>query len=306
MQIQEKGSNLRYKNLSSYYKQAYGEKVKKISVDAGFTCPNRDGKKGVGGCIYCNVDSFVHVEKGDIQRQVELKIAKYRKKGVNKFSVYFQSYSNTYGDIDKIVNCIEESLVDEDIVEIAIGTRPDVLEDEKLHGIKSRFDKYDIVFELGLQSIHNETLKFINRGHTFEEFDKTFDRVKKYGFKVCVHIIFGLPFETENMMFETSKYLGLKSPDFVKFHHLHVIKGTKLAELYLDGKITLLTEDEYIKILSESIRLLNKSTVVSRVVGDSPKAITLAPNWPESKSKFLENLHLYLNVRDIYQGGSSQ
>lgn len=293
---------MRYKTLSSYYKSVYKEKVRKIAVDAGFTCPNRDGLKGFGGCIYCNVDSFVHVEQGDIKRQVESKIEKFRKKGFNKFSVYFQSFSNTYGDTGKILGCISESLVDESIVEIAIGTRPDVLEDEKLIAIKEKFGNYDIIFELGLQSIHNETLKLINRGHTFEEFDRTFDRVKSYGFKVCVHLIFGLPFESEEMMIETAKYVSDKSPDLIKFHHLHVVKDTKLAEMYLDGKIKLLSEKEYIEILAKSIALLDESVIISRVVGDSPKEMTLSPEWPESKTLFLKRLDEYLKYKDICQG----
>ncbi|MCB4204388.1 TIGR01212 family radical SAM protein [Deferribacterales bacterium Es71-Z0220] len=293
---------MRYHSLNSYYRNKYGGKVRKISIDAGFTCPNRDGLKGVGGCIYCDVSSFVHVPKGEIERQVRIQIEKLNNKGVDKFTIYFQSYSNTYGKIEDIVSKIDEALIDDRIVEVAIGTRPDVVENNKLETIKERYSRYDIVFELGLQSIHNTTLELINRGHTFEEFDEAVDRVKSFGFKVCTHIIFGLPFETKEMMLETVKYLSEKRVDFIKFHHLHVLKGTKLESMLVDEKIKLLSEDEYIEILSDSIKILGKNIVISRLVGDSPKEITLAPKWPVSKLKFLNKLNNYLDEKDIYQG----
>ena len=293
---------MRYYSLNMYYKKKYGEKVRKISVDAGFTCPNRDGKKGEGGCIYCDVSSFVHVPEGGIKNQVKEQINKSQSKGVNKFSVYFQSYSNTYGDIGLIVDRINEALIDDRIVEISIGTRPDVVENDKLEVLKKRFEKYNIVIELGLQSKHNKTLELINRGHTFEDFDDAVDRIKAYGFGVCAHIILGLPYENEKMMLETVKYVSDKHLDFVKFHHLHILKGTKLEQLYIKGDFSLLSEDEYIYILGESIKILDKDIVISRLVGDSPKNITVAPDWPESKLSFLNRFNQYLEYKNIWQG----
>ncbi|MBZ4643191.1 MAG: hypothetical protein JG767_800 [Deferribacteraceae bacterium] len=293
---------MRYYSLNMYYKKKYGEKVRKISVDAGFTCPNRDGKKGEGGCIYCDVSSFVHVPEGGIKNQVKEQINKSQSKGVNKFSVYFQSYSNTYGDIGLIVDRINEALIDDRIVEISIGTRPDVIENNKLEVLKEKFGKYNIVIELGLQSKHNKTLELINRGHTFEDFDDAVDRIKAYGFGVCAHIILGLPYENEKMMLETVKYVSDKHLDFVKFHHLHILKGTKLEQLYIKGDFSLLSEDEYIYILGESIKILDKDTVISRLVGDSPKNITVAPDWPESKLSFLNRFNQYLEYKNIWQG----
>jgi radical SAM protein (TIGR01212 family) len=293
---------MRYYSLNMYYKKKYGEKVRKISVDAGFTCPNRDGKKGEGGCIYCDVSSFVHVPEGGIKNQVKEQINKSQSKGVNKFSVYFQSYSNTYGDIGLIVDRLNEALIDDRIVEISIGTRPDVVENDKLEVLKKRFEKYNIVIELGLQSKHNKTLELINRGHTFEDFDDAVDRIKAYGFGVCAHIILGLPYEDEKMMLETVKYVSDKHLDFVKFHHLHILKGTKLEQLYIKGDFSLLSEDEYIYILGESIKILDKDIVISRLVGDSPKNITVAPDWPESKLSFLNRFNQYLEYKNIWQG----
>jgi len=293
---------MRYYSLNMYYKKKYGEKVRKISVDAGFTCPNRDGKKGEGGCIYCDVSSFVHVPEGGIKNQVKKQINKSQSKGVNKFSVYFQSYSNTYGNIETIVERINEALIDDRIVEISIGTRPDVIENNKLEVLKEKFGKYNIVIELGLQSKHNKTLELINRGHTFEDFDDAVDRIKTHGFGVCAHIILGLPYENEKMMLETVKYISDKYLDFVKFHHLHILKGTKLEQLYIKGDFSLLSEDEYIYILGESIKILDKDIVISRLVGDSPKNITVAPDWPESKLSFLNRFNQYLEYKNIWQG----
>jgi len=293
---------MRYYSLNNYYKKKYGGKVRKISIDAGFTCPNRDGLKGVGGCIYCDVRSFVHVPSGEIAKQVNTQIKKLNKKGVDKFTIYFQSYSNTYGDIEDIIAKIDEALIDDRIVEIAIGTRPDVVENNKLEKIKKRYSNYDIVFELGLQSKHNITLDLINRGHTLEDFDDAVDRVKRFGFNVCAHVILGLPFETKQMMLETVKYLSDKRVDFIKFHHLHILKGTKLEKMFIDGKFKLLSEDEYIEILSDAIKILDRDIVISRLVGDSPKEITVAPNWPESKLIFLNKLNNYLEQNDIFQG----
>jgi len=293
---------MRYYSLNNYYKKKYGGKVRKISIDAGFTCPNRDGLKGVGGCIYCDVRSFVHVPSGEIAKQVITQIKNLNKKGVDKFSIYFQSYSNTYGDIEDIIAKIDEALIDSRIVEIAIGTRPDVVENNKLEEIKKRYSNYDIVFELGLQSKHNTTLDLINRGHTFEDFDDAVDRVKSFGFNVCAHVILGLPFETKQMMLETVKYLSDKRVDFIKFHHLHILKDTKLEKMFIDGKFKLLSEDEYIEILSDAIKILDRDIVISRLVGDSPKEITVAPNWPESKLIFINKLNNYLEENDIFQG----
>jgi radical SAM protein (TIGR01212 family) len=244
----------------------------------------------------------VHVPEGGIKNQVKEQINKSQSKGVNKFSVYFQSYSNTYGDIGLIVDRLNEALIDDRIVEISIGTRPDVVENDKLEVLKKRFEKYNIVIELGLQSKHNKTLELINRGHTFEDFDDAVDRIKAYGFGVCAHIILGLPYEDEKMMLETVKYVSDKHLDFVKFHHLHILKGTKLEQLYIKGDFSLLSEDEYIYILGESIKILDKDIVISRLVGDSPKNITVAPDWPESKLSFLNRFNQYLEYKNIWQG----
>jgi len=293
---------MRYNTLSNYYFKKYGKKVKKISVDANFTCPNRDGTKGVGGCIYCNVSSFMHVPDGDIKRQVALQIEKYKKRGIDKFSIYFQSYSNTYGSADNIIKSIDEALISEDIVEIAIGTRPDVIEDEKLFAIKKTYEKYDIIFELGLQTIFDKTLSFINRGHSFKDFDDAVDRIKSLNLKVCAHIIIGLPFETKQMMLDTVNYLALKRIDFIKFHHLHIVKDTELEKIYKKGEVELISEDDYLEVVAESIKILPKETVISRIIGDAPKHLTVAPIWPQSKIAFINKFHRYLEKYDIFQG----
>ncbi|BAI80008.1 conserved hypothetical protein [Deferribacter desulfuricans SSM1] len=291
-----------YNTFSNFLKNKYGGKVWKISIDAGFTCPNRDGYKGFGGCTYCNVKSFSNINEKDISKQVSDRIKFLEKRKIKNFIVYFQSYSNTYGPIDMIKRKIEASLVDERIVAIYVGTRPDCIDEDKIKYFKELSEKIDVVLEYGLQSIHNTTLEIINRGSTFEEFDFALKLTKSYGLPVCAHIIFGLPGENRDMMFETVKYLADNKIDFIKFHHLHVVKGTKMHKEFLNGDIKLLSENEYIDILANSISMLPNETVIARVVGDAPKDLLVAPHWPENKSEFLNKLNNYMIQNNLYQG----
>ncbi|MGA1861406.1 TIGR01212 family radical SAM protein [Deferribacter thermophilus] len=291
-----------YNSFNQYLKERYGCKVWKISIDAGFTCPNRDGLKGVGGCTYCNVDSFSNVSEDEISNQIKNRIKHLEKRKIKKFIVYYQTYSNTYAPLNIIKKKIMASLVDERIVAIYIGTRPDCIDEEKIRFFNELSSKIDIVLEYGLQSIHNQTLKLINRGSTFEEFDYALKLTRKYQLPVCAHIILGLPGEDKNMMLETVKYLAKSKVEFVKFHHLHIVKDTKMHRDYIEGKIKLLNEDDYIEILAESISLLPKSTVIARLVGDADEKYLVAPSWPENKLKFLEKLNYYLKENKLYQG----
>lgn len=291
-----------YFTLNEYLKNLFGEKVWKVPVDAGFTCPNIDGEKGSGGCTYCSNDAFVHVDAGEISDQVRSRIAKLEKKKINKFIVYFQSYSNTYGSLNQIRSKIEASLIDDRIVGIHIGTRPDVIDSEKLRYLAELSDKYDVILELGLQSIHDKTLKRINRGHTFFEFDEALKLCRSFGIKVCAHVILGLPGETTEEMLETVKYLASQQIDSVKFHHLYIVKGTAMANEYGKGMFKLLEEDEYSHVLADALTLLPENTVVARLVGSGPHENLIAPEWPRVKLKFLNELHLYMKQNGLYQG----
>lgn len=289
-------------SLSDYLKERFGQKVRKVTVDAGFTCPNRDGHKGTDGCIYCNVDSFVMASESDISCQVRERTAKLRTQGIERFIVYFQSYSNTYADIETIRRRVELALVDEGIVSVYIGTRPDVIDAEKLAYFAELNKKYEVMLEYGLQSANDNTLRVINRGHSAADFAEAVRLTKSFGIKTCAHIIFGLPGDTfEDMMRSVDLCVGL-GVDSIKFHHLHVVRNTPLAEMYYAGRVDLLSEQAYIEILAEAIGRMKPDMVVSRLVGDAAQGTLIAPMWPEDKSGFTRKLTAYMEEKGIWQG----
>ncbi len=289
-------------SLNDYLKEKYGRKVRKISVDAGFTCPNRDGLKGVGGCVYCNVDSFTTPSENSITCQVTERAEKLRAHGIDTFILYFQSYSNTYADMETIRRRMDKALVDEGIVSVYIGTRPDVIDAEKLEYYSNLNGKYEVMLEYGLQSANDNTLKIINRGHTAADFADAVRLTHEYGIKTCAHIIFGLPGDSrEDMMrsVELCVELGVHS---IKFHHLHVVKNTPLADWYYRGNLDLLTEDEYIEILAEGIGRMKPYMVVARLLGDAAGDTLIAPLWAKNKAGFTQKLIKYMTEKGIYQG----
>jgi len=291
-----------YFKFSEYLKNRFGGKVWKVPVEAGFTCPNRDGHKGEGGCIYCSVDSFDGAEQGKIQDQVTARIEKLKKRNINKYIVYFQSYSNTYGDLATIKGRIDASLVDDGIVAIHIGTRPDVIDEVKLAYLQTLTERYEVVIEYGLQSSNDETLIDINRGHTVQDFVDAVELTHRYDIKTCAHLILGLPGDSREDMINSIKLINDLKIHSVKFHHLHVVKGTKLAEMYANGEVEMLTEDEYIDILAESIGRLNDDVVISRIVGDAAGDTLIAPDWPNNKGIFEQKLRDRMMKLGITQG----
>ncbi|PLX66390.1 MAG: TIGR01212 family radical SAM protein [Denitrovibrio sp.] len=294
-----------YYKLSDYLKKRFGTKVWKVPVDAGFSCPNRDGHKSEGGCIYCSVDSFSGSETGSISFQVKSRIEKLKKRKISKYIIYFQSYSNTYGDVDTIRKRVEESLIDEGIVALHIGTRPDVVDEDKLQYFKDLSDRYEVVIEYGLQSCSDSTLKLINRGHTVQDFIDAVELTHRFGIKTCAHLIFGLPGDSRQDMMKSVELVNSIGVHSVKFHHLHVVKGTELAKQYEAGKLSLLTEDEYIDILSEAIGMLRSDIVVSRIVGDASGDTLIAPVWEFSKGEFENRLKDRMKHKGIVQGSLS-
>ncbi|MEC9492362.1 TIGR01212 family radical SAM protein [Flexistipes sp.] len=291
-----------YYSLNKYLKEKYGEKVWKVPVDAGFSCPNKTANSGGEGCIYCDTASFTHVERGEIADQVKKRIEKLRRRKINKFIIYFQSGTNTYGDIQTVKSRINSSLIDEDIVGIHIGTRPDCVDESILGYLSELNEKYDVTIEYGLQSAKNSTLKFINRGHSAEEFARACKRTKAKGISVCAHIILGLPGESRRDMIETADFVAGIGIDSIKFHHLQVLKNTKLAELYREKKFNLLSQEEYVDILSQFIARLQPDVVISRLIGDSPEELLIAPEWPSSKSDFVNKLNKFMEKNNLYQG----
>ncbi len=289
--------------LNEYLKKEYGIKVYKLALSTGATCPNRDGKVGTGGCIFCDGSgSFAGV--GSIKEQIEeakLKV-KNKVKAETKYIAYFQSFTNTYGDETYLESLFMEAITHPDILILSIATRPDSIS-ENMYFILERLSKIKTVWiELGLQTIYEKTATYINRCFELSTYDTCIKRLKEIGIKVIVHQILGLPYEDKAMMIETSKYIGLSGADGIKLHLLHILKNTRLATIYEKEKFHILSLDEYIDILFECIKVLPKEVVIHRLTGDGDKRYLLAPLWSGDKKKVLNTINRELKLRDIVQG----
>ncbi|MCM8818363.1 MAG: TIGR01212 family radical SAM protein [Candidatus Omnitrophica bacterium] len=295
-----------YNKFSEYLKKKYGCRVHKIPVYAGFFCPNLDGSLSFKGCIYCNNYAFSPSLRNEetLQKQIEKGI-EYGKKRfkAEKFIVYFQPYSNTYGNINELK--IKYDVVKKfssEIVGISIATRPDCIDQEKLNLIESYSDDYEVWIEYGLQSIHNKTLKLINRNHTYSDFLKAFETTKKRKIKICVHVIIGLPEESEENILETAKECGRLKIDGIKIHPIHILKNTELEKIYNEGKFKPFEMEEYIKILVNFLSFLHPDTIIHRLSADCDRKYLVAPEWLFQKQKILNLLEEKMKKENIYQG----
>ena len=306
MQFPRPETNKRYYQFSEYLKNKFGKKVYKITLDAGFSCPNRDGTISSGGCIFCDDGgsfSRAHDSHLSVRQQVLTGIETLSTRfKAQKFMSYFQAYSNTYKPVEELKKIYDESLCHPDVVGISIGTRPDCVDESKLDLIASYTDKYETWIEYGLQSIHDKTLRFINRGHDFKTFLKAFNQTKERNIKIGVHIILGLPGETKQEMKETVKMLADIGADGVKFHCLCIFPNTKLYEMYEQGQIKLLEEDEYVDIACDCIELLPERTTIHRLGGNGLQAIKVAPKWLNKKFEILNKIDRELEKRNSFQG----
>ena len=282
--------------LTDYYRRTYGCKVYKLGIDAGFTCPNRDGTLGTGGCIFCGADggSAFAGKGGSIRQQLAAAREKVAFKGGEKFIVYFQSFTNTYGQPEYLEKCYREAIEDEDIVGLAIGTRPDCLGEPVVQLLKKINAVKPVTVELGLQTVHEESIRYIRRGYDNSVYFDAVKRLKAAGIEVVTHIILGLPGETEEMMVRTAQAAVAAGTDGVKFHLLHVLKGTDLARDYLEGKFRCLELEEYARILDACLAVLPESTVVHRITGDGAKKDLIAPMWSADKKRVLQYLNTHL------------
>jgi radical SAM protein (TIGR01212 family) len=296
----------RYLNLNSYFKALFGHRVHKITVDAGFTCPNRDGKISFNGCIYCNAKGAGTGAKAkglSITEQLtagKKKVAKRFK--AKKFLAYFQSYTNTYAPFDKLKQYYEEALSVENIAGLCIGTRPDCI-NEKILSLLEQYAKNSLIWiEYGLQSAKNKTLNLINRGHNFQAFKQAVKLTKNRGIKICAHVILGLPQETKEDMINTAKELANLEIDGIKFHSLYVIKGTKLEKLYNNGAYTPLTMEEYADILCDFIRLTPPQTVMQRLTSEPHPYELIAPLWQLEKRETVNLIKEKMEALNMKQG----
>ena len=295
-----------YNDYNSYLKTKYGCKVYRIGLDAGFTCPTRDGTKGRNGCLYCNEtgsrSSYANPRES-ISSQLSGRI-KYLKETrcAKKFIAYFQAFTNTYAPSDKLKTIYNEVLPFEDIVGISIGTRPDAIDREKLRLISSYKDKYEVWIEYGLQTIRDSTLNDMNRGHSFKDFLSALSITKEFDIPVCVHVILGLPGESRADMIDTAKTLTSLKVDGVKIHVLHVLRGSGLERLYEAGKIKVLDENEYVGLVCDFLENLSKDIIVQRLTGQGTAKSHVAPAWALDKTKTLQKITETLKKRGTCQG----
>ena len=295
----------RYNQYSAHLKNKFGVKVYKITLDAGFSCPNRDGTISTGGCIFCDEGgsfSQAHSNLLTVEKQVEegIKTLSQRFKA-QKFMSYFQAYSNTYKPVNELENIYNSALNHPDIVGISIGTRPDCVDREKIKLISSYKDDYYTWIEYGLQSIHNKTLKRINRGHDFDCFLKAYEKTKEAGINVCVHVIFGL-WETHDEIMQTAQKLAELNVDGVKIHMLCALENTKLSQIYKEGGIEFMNEDEYVQTVCDFLEYLPDTTTIHRLAGNGLSTELIAPKWLSKKFDCLNKIDKEFIKRNTYQG----
>ena len=299
-------NNKRYYTLDEFYKNKFGCKIAKVSLNAGFTCPNRDGTKGVGGCIYCSNnlsgEYAGNIEKDIIEQFNDIKKVMLNKWKDAKFIGYFQAGTNTYASVDKLKSVFEPILKIKDVVGLNIATRADSITDECLDYLEDLNSRTYLTIELGLQTIHEKTSKLINRCHTLKEFESMVLNLRKRNINVVVHIINGLPYETKEMMLDTIKYLNKLDIQGIKIHMLHILKNTELEKLYEKEKFHVLTKDEYIDIVVSELELLSPNIVIHRITGDPKVDDLIEPTWLIKKFVVLNDIDKELKRRDTYQG----
>ena len=288
------------RRLSDYCKEKFGTKVYRLALSSGATCPNRDGKVGVGGCSFCSEKGSGEfaIDVMDLDLQIERAKALIAKKFPNsinaadrKYIAYFQSFSNTYGDTKRLIGLFERAINKDEVVALSIATRPDCFSEEMLNSLE-RLNKIKPVWiELGLQTINENTARDFNRGYTLDVFEKTYTELKKRNFEVIVHMILGLPGESEEDMYATVKYLSKKNIDGIKIHGLHILKGTRLAGEYEKHPFKIMSLEEYTRVLINCLKLLPKDTVVHRMTGDGDKRVLIEPQWSADKKRVLNYIN---------------
>ena len=325
----------RYKHLNKYLKEKFGERTLKICIDGGFTCPNRDGSKGIGGCICCSEKgSGEHIESvksesnnliidynsdlplcnnvlqstASIAEQVKRYFNSYKAQRANKFIAYFQNFTNTYDTIENLKLKYDSALIDDRIVGLEVATRPDCITEDIAMLLKSYTSKYYVCVELGLQTANEKTGKFINRRYTNEDFSNAVTILNKYGIDVVTHIMIGLPtedgknIETLSNIKSTVDFLNKHNIQGLKIHSCYIVKNTKLEKLYTDGKYVPITLEQYLEQCSFVIAHISPDVIIHRVSGDAPKDLLVAPSWNSHKKWIINGLDKYLKENDLWQG----
>ena len=293
----------RYKHLNKYLKDKFGERTLKICLDGGFTCPNRDGRVGYGGCAFCSErGSGEHIIADNISNQVKNYFTSYKAERANKFIAYFQNFTNTYDSIENLKMKYGAALIDDRIVALAIATRPDCISEDVCKLLKSYSEKYYVWVELGLQTSNENTGKIINRCYTDEQFSASVSLLNKYNIDVVTHIMVGLPGENFDDIKNTVNFINNHSIQGLKIHSTYVVKNTRLADMYFNGKYTPISLEYYLDCACYILTHISPDIIIHRVSGDAPKDLLIAPDWNLHKKWIINGLDKLLRDKDLYQG----
>ena len=295
-------NNKRFYDLKSYWRNLFGCNVHKLQIDAGFTCPNRDGRIAYGGCIYCDGRGSKLRQKGPLPSVAE-QIAAGKKyyTAASKYVAYFQTFTNTYAPVEHLRKLYDEAVTQENVIGLAIGTRPDCLSADVVQLLKSYTDKYHVWIELGLQSMHDRTLQLINRGHSFQQFLDAVNFLAGSKLHICVHIIIGLPQESDEDVLKTARAIASLPVAGIKIHSLLVLEGTVLGNMYKNGSIGIMSKEKYTAITADVLEVLPPEMVIQRLTADGYRDIFLAPAWATNKLDVLNSINKELERRNSYQ-----
>jgi hypothetical protein len=296
----------RYNSYHDYLKERFGCRVNKVSLDMGFTCPNRDGSLARGGCVYCNNDSFVppyararYSMHDQLTRGMEYLKKRFK---AEKFIVYFQAYTNTYGGVSELERMYRESLKYEGVVGIAVGTRSDCVDEEKIDMFERLARECYVSLEYGIESVYDKSLEFMNRGHDYNSVVEALELSKGRGFELGAHIILGLPTETREEMLAMAEEVSSLPINCIKIHNLHIVKGTPLARMYRDEPFELFGYEEYVNFIVRFIERLSPGIIIERFFTDTPRSLLIAPGWNRSHIEVIRGIEEELERRDTYQG----
>ncbi len=297
----------RYNKLNKFYKEKFGERVLKICVDGGFTCPNRDGSKGYGGCAFCSErGSGEHIKFLDVAEQVRKHLDSYRGKRANKFIVYFQNFSNTYDSCENLRKVYDSALISDKIIGISIATRPDLISEDIVKLLATYKDKYYVMVELGLQTADDRVSKGLNLKYTVEDYIDACKLLNKYCIDVVTHMMIGLPNEDTESLDKTILVINQSGVLGVKIHNLYIVEGSKFHDKYLHGKIETLDVEDYLNKLEYVITRLKPEIIIHRISGDAPKDKLVAPTWNTKKKLVLNGIEKLMKENNSYQGCNYQ
>lgn len=296
----------RFNSYHEYLRVRFGTRVHKVSVDMGFTCPNRDGTKAVGGCVYCNNDSFVPPyarSRYSMDSQIKHGIDYLKKRfKAEKFIIYFQAYTSTYGDAEELERMYKESLKYDGVIGLAVGTRSDCIDEEKIEIFERLAKDYYVTIEYGIESIYDKTLEFMNRGHDYQSVLDAIEITKGRGVDIGTHIILGMPTETREEMLQMADEVSTLGIDTFKIHNLHIIKNTPLARMYKESPFDLFSYGEYLKFIVKFLERLSPDIMLERLFTDTPRDLLIAPNWGIRHNEIIYGIKKALKDKDTYQG----